>query len=174
MAIQIYSSAAEVVSFPVRRTWSNLPPSLSPKQHTSSRHASCCHSEQAWKANHFLPRNKVQLHRAFAVIPLLLVSGERYKKKKKGHRWQRYNITAKAGECGTILGLPGFMWSLHCKLKNKTKKLEIIINKKERKIRSASTSIRWWWMLMQWLWNWQKSKPKIWVSYSTWQAKATF
>lgn len=46
------------------------PPSLSPKQHTSNRHASCCHWEQAYKANHVLSRNKVQLHTAFVVIPL--------------------------------------------------------------------------------------------------------
>lgn len=46
------------------------PPSLSPKQHTSNRHASCCHWEQAYKANHVLSRNTVQRHTAFVVIPL--------------------------------------------------------------------------------------------------------
>lgn len=78
---------------------------------------------------HFLPPNDIQQNELIAIVRGRVIN---QKPNIKGHRWQRYNITAKAGECGTILGLPGFMWSLHCKLKNKTKKLEIIIKKKEK------------------------------------------
>lgn len=126
---EVFTSDVQVAFYPTL---------LDPKRHTRNRHASCCHSEQAWNANHLLSRNKVQLHRAFVVIPLFYrfpppdniqqnelrvigVWGRAKQNKTKGHRWQRYTITAKAGECGNILGLPGFMWSLHCKLKTKQK-----------------------------------------------------
>ena len=54
---------------------------------------------------------------------------------------------------------------LALQVKKQNKKVRNNNKLKEGKIRSASTSIRWWWMLMQWLWNRQKLKPKIWVSY---------
>lgn len=72
----------------------------------------------------------------------------------------------------TILWLARLYVKLALQVKKQNKKVRNNNKLKRKKIRSASTSIWWWWMLMQWLWNWQKLKPKIWVSYSTRQAKA--
>lgn len=125
MAIQVDSSAAEVVSFPVTHTCSNFPPSLCPKSNIQVTGMLPAATRNRHKGQIiYVPETESSAH-SFCGIPLfyhfpphipqneLIVIGvwSRVKKQNqtKGHRWQRYNITAKAGECGTILGLPGFM-----------------------------------------------------------------
>lgn len=83
MATQGFSSAAEAVSFPARRTGSYFTPlSLVQSDITSDRHASCCHSEQAYKANHQLSRNNVQLPVRLLTSPVLQFPTTRHRSVK--------------------------------------------------------------------------------------------